>query len=290
MWTEYAVNPELTEYLLYPRMLATAELTWTPLEKKDFDSFTHRLYNQYVRLDEHHVNYYIPVPEGPKADKLVILHEDSLAFSNSLNLPMRYTTDGSVPTAESATYESPLVVTGNETIRIASVLPSGKLSAVRTVEVEKGSLAPAVDKKVAAGIFVERAEGDFYFVKDVKNAKWGEKQIVADFTTNKGKVKLEDKGAFCYSGFFRVPEDGVYYISTEMDELQIDGNVVLSNDGKLMRHTHNRTSLALAKGYHEFRLLFINNNIGGFPRIWNNPGFVISQEEGDFHQPEGLSH
>lgn len=290
MWTEYAVNPELTEYLLYPRMLATAELTWTPLEKKDFDSFTHRLYNQYVRLDEHHVNYYIPVPEGPKADKLVILHEDSLAFSNSLNLPMRYTTDGSVPTAESATYESPLVVTGNETIRIASVLPSGKLSAVRTVEVEKGSLAPAVDKKVAAGIFVERAEGDFYFVKDVKNAKWGEKQIVADFTTNKGKVKLEDKGAFCYSGFFRVPEDGVYYISTEMDELQIDGNVVLSNDGKLMRHTHNRTSLALAKGYHEFRLLFINNNIGGFPRIWNNPGFVISQEKGDFHQPEGLSH
>lgn len=34
MWTEYAVTPEYTEYLLYPRMLALAELDWTPKEKK----------------------------------------------------------------------------------------------------------------------------------------------------------------------------------------------------------------------------------------------------------------
>ena len=289
MWTEYAVNPELTEYLLYPRMLATAELTWTPIEKKDFDSFTRRLYNQLVRLDAHHINYHIPIPEGPKSDRLVILQEDTLTFTNTLNLPMVYTRDGSVPTAESEVCDSILVVNGNETIRIASVLPSGKLSRVRSIEVVKESLAPSEKKEMKPGIFVDRAEGNFYYVKDLEGAKWGGRQLVADFA-NKGKVELEDKGAYCYTGYFEVPADGVYYLSTEMDELQIDGRVVLSNDGKLVRHTHTRTSLALEKGYHSFRLLFINSNIGGFPRIWNNPGFVISQKHDDFHQPENLSH
>lgn len=289
MWTEYADNPELTEYLLYPRMLATAELTWTPFEKKNFDSFVKRMFNQLVRLDEHHINYHIPIPEGPKADYLVILQEDTLSFTNSLNLPMVFTRDGSVPTAESTSYESPLFVKDNETIRIASVLPSGKMSKVRTIEVVKGNLASAENIEAKPGVVVQRAEGTFYYIKDLGNAKWGEKQIVADFV-NKGKVDLEDKGAYCYTGYFSVPEDGVYYLSTEMDELQVDGKVVLSNDGKLVRHTHNRTSLALQKGYHSFRLLFINNNIGGYPRIWNNPGFVISQKSEDFHQPDNLSH
>lgn len=30
MWAECAVNPDHTEYMLYPRLLAVAELTWTP--------------------------------------------------------------------------------------------------------------------------------------------------------------------------------------------------------------------------------------------------------------------
>mgnify|MGYP002096661090 FL=1 len=72
--------------------------------------------------------------------------------------------------------------------------------------------------------------------------------------------------------------------------MQIDGKVVLSNDGKLVRHSHTRTSLALEKGKHAFRLLFINNNIGGYPRIWNNKGFVMAGKGEDFQTPVTLFH
>lgn len=67
MWAEYAVNPDHTEYMLYPRLLAVAELTWTPVDRKDYASFERRLDNQLVRLDEHHIHYHIPLPEGPMA-------------------------------------------------------------------------------------------------------------------------------------------------------------------------------------------------------------------------------
>ncbi len=39
LWTEYIPTPQLAEYELLPRMLALAELVWTPVEKKDWDSF-----------------------------------------------------------------------------------------------------------------------------------------------------------------------------------------------------------------------------------------------------------
>ena len=58
-----------------------------------------------------------------------------------------YTTDGSEPTAQSTVYSAPLTFTENTTLKIASALPSGKLSTVRTIQVEKQTLAPA--KEVA---------------------------------------------------------------------------------------------------------------------------------------------
>ena len=131
------------------------------------------------------------------------------------------------------------------------------------------------------------ADGDFYYVKDTENAVWKESKTVTDFEL---KPVLEDKGAFCYSGYFEVPCDGVYYLSTEMDELQVDGKVVLSNDGKLIRHSHSRTSLALQQGKHAFRLLFINNNIGGYPRVWNNKGFIIGQKGEELKLPVSFTH
>lgn len=287
MWTEYATTPDYTEYLLYPRILAVAELTWTPLEKKDYASFEGRLNNQLVRLDEHHINYHIPLPEGPMADRVVITGTDTLRFSNSRNIPMVYTLDGTEPTIHSAVYSDPIIVNDNQVIRIATLLPSGKMSRIRVIEVVKEDLLPAYVGDTDPGILLSHANGEFYFVKDTEGATWETPEIVTDFNL---KPALEDKGVFRYSGYFEVPRDGVYYLSTEMDELQIDGKVVLSNDGKLIRHSHTRTSLALQQGKHAFSLLFINNNIGGYPRIWNNKGFIIGQKGEELKLPVSFTH
>ena len=289
MWTEYAVTPDYTEYLLYPRMLALAELDWTPKEKKDYNSFARRLDSQLVRLDMHHINYHIPLPEGPMANRIAFTDQTTLTFHNSRNYPMVYTTDGSEPQAGSTRYENPLTFDRNTTLKIATLLPSGKLSTTRTLEVVREPLMPATDQATQPGIERRRTEGNLYFVKDLEGAYWTEPQVVKDFSL---KTSGDEKGAYCYTGYFEVPADGIYYFSSEMDELQIDGRVVISNDGRLVRHSHTRNSVALQKGKHAFRLLMINNNIGGYLRAWNNKGFIFAPEGGTLALPDPatLSH
>ncbi len=42
LWTEFVPTPEHTEYMLYPRLFALAEVAWTAPEKKDYEDFYRR--------------------------------------------------------------------------------------------------------------------------------------------------------------------------------------------------------------------------------------------------------
>lgn len=56
VWTEYILTPEHVEYMAVPRMLALAEVLWTPKEKRDEKDFIHRLEQEFPRLDAMKVN------------------------------------------------------------------------------------------------------------------------------------------------------------------------------------------------------------------------------------------
>jgi hexosaminidase len=57
VWTEYIRHPKNVEYMAYPRLLAIAEVAWTPRERKDFADFRARLDTHLVRLGILDVNY-----------------------------------------------------------------------------------------------------------------------------------------------------------------------------------------------------------------------------------------
>ena len=57
VWTEYILTPEDVEYMAVPRMLALAEVLWTPKEKRDEADFISRLEREFPRLDTLHVHY-----------------------------------------------------------------------------------------------------------------------------------------------------------------------------------------------------------------------------------------
>lgn len=57
MWTEYILTPEQVEYMVLPRMLALAEVLWSPKEKRDEADFLRRLEAEFTRLDAMNVNY-----------------------------------------------------------------------------------------------------------------------------------------------------------------------------------------------------------------------------------------
>ena len=57
VWTEYMATTDYIEYMVFPRMLALAEVVWSPKTARNWDSFSRRLPHQLQRLDKLGVNY-----------------------------------------------------------------------------------------------------------------------------------------------------------------------------------------------------------------------------------------
>lgn len=60
VWTEYMPTAEQVEYMAYPRVLALAEVAWSPREARDWTSFSARLPSGLAYLDRLRVNYRKP--------------------------------------------------------------------------------------------------------------------------------------------------------------------------------------------------------------------------------------
>lgn len=309
MWTEYCLDESQMEYMIYPRIIAVAEATWSKDSRKDWNSFAKRINNAYARLDAYDVNYHIPMPEGTLTSNVVFTGDSTIVeFKNTRDLPMVYTTDGSEPKANSKVYESPLKITTDTDIKIATLLPTGKMSKVRTVKAEKKSIQPAVTpvvnaQKVAVpsgmkegeGVVVRVASGLFPSNKEIEKAQFGAPVVANFFTgkdTNAPQFDLNTPSVAIYEGYVEFPEDGVYSLSTDLDQLWIDGQLLIEND-KLSRHYKNKKQIALAKGKHAYKLVFNNYIKDGWPNSWSAIGFVYKTPSGDKYQsvtPEMLSY
>lgn len=272
VWAEYLYTPELREYSIYPRIIAVAELTWTPLDKKDYKDFERRINNAYVRLDMHDINYHIPLPTGPVSNYMAFIDTISLEIENSRNYPMVYTLDGSQPKASSQIYTNALSFDKNTVLNIATLLPSGKLSNTRSITVNKEVLSPAVSAESKQGIKKSTLEGHFLNSAAYKDKKFSEPEIVKYFTKgldyNKPSVEK-------YEGYFEVPEDGIYTITSDNEELWIDDILVIDNNNQVKRHLRTKSTKALAKGKHKYTLIMNNSIMGGWPNSWSENTFFF---------------
>ncbi|HEX9346692.1 MAG TPA: beta-N-acetylhexosaminidase [Gemmatimonadales bacterium] len=57
IWTEYQRTPKNVEFMVFPRLVALAEVAWTPRELRNFSDFTARLAQHVTRLSVLDVNY-----------------------------------------------------------------------------------------------------------------------------------------------------------------------------------------------------------------------------------------
>jgi len=62
IWTEYQRTPKNVEYMVFPRLVALAEVAWTPRDQRDFADFSARLTRHLARLSVLDVNYRAPGP------------------------------------------------------------------------------------------------------------------------------------------------------------------------------------------------------------------------------------
>ncbi|TRX64287.1 family 20 glycosylhydrolase [Carboxylicivirga sp. M1479] len=273
VWTEYMYTPELVEYRVYPRLIALAEVNWTQKEQKEYKQFVKRLDKQFVRLDHHNINYHIPLPEGP-LNRVVYLDEAKLEFSNTRNYPMVYTTDGTLPTPKSKVYNKPLFFDEDQTVNIATLLVSGKMSKHREINVTKTKLIPATNVRTTKpGLAEEYVDGSFLNVSDLKKVRdWQTRDGVIDERGVKDRrLDYKTPSAHVFKGYISIPSDGIYEFQSNLDQLFLSNQLLIDNDGEVKRFSRNNTSVALAKGKHPIKLIYLNNVIGGWPQTWNGP-------------------
>lgn len=300
LWGEYLYSTEQYEYMSQPRMAALAEIAWTPLERKDYEDFVRRINNVQVRYDMHDYLYYIPQPEqgDNKSINHVVFAGDSVQIPFSTVYPVHkivYTTDGSEPTAEHGEeYTAPLTFRDNTTLKIRSVILSGKMSPVREIRIEKQAYAPAISTYLSGykpGIQVMRTDRKFensdellatpasnFMITYVTDDPNSEKSAIAATKPPMYTVQTKDHvmdqilwSGMIYSGYLKIPEDGVYRFSTTNSRLWIDDELLIDNEDKIKKYpTGNDRTIALRKGLHKIRWTYIVEVRDGWATAWND--------------------
>ena len=113
LWAELLYYPpHFSEYQLYPRMCALAEIGWTPQEKRNYADFDGRLSRtHFERMWNMGIRFRIPAPEVDASGNV---------RSPYPNMVVRYTFDESDPTPSSPVLTGPVVTDHPEKLRFAT--------------------------------------------------------------------------------------------------------------------------------------------------------------------------
>jgi hexosaminidase len=268
VWTEYIETPERVEYMVFPRMLALAEVNWSPREAKNYADFSRRMNWHYQSLDKQNVNYRIPSPNNLQnvilgsADKVKIDLKPAIA-----NGKIYYTIDGSEPNENSKLYDKPFEMTlkPNETaqIKLFVVNEKGRKSVVYSATfVRRESFKPIEVNDKKAGVNLKFYKGEFKNGKDFDAMQATEtsqsKSIQLTQFADKTN-KLKDAFGAMFDGYIYASEDAIYEFQTESDDyamLQIGGETIIEANSANGKMATNYGIVPLQKGYHKINLRY----------------------------------
>jgi hexosaminidase len=127
VWTEYMKDSESVEYMAFPRVSAMAEVVWTDTLTKNWDRFRSGMakeFNRYAAMDIQPSKVFNDMQSQSSISKdrklLISLNTDNP------NTEIRYTLDGSTPTAVSKLYKDSIKLMATTTVK-AIALENGKV-------------------------------------------------------------------------------------------------------------------------------------------------------------------
>jgi alpha-L-fucosidase len=178
-------------------------------------------------------------------------------------LEMRYTVDGTVPSMKSPLVKNPLVLSATATVSARSFRNGKPVSETSRARFEKVfPSSPTRVKESGPGIQYYYYEGDWDSLPDFNTLKAVASGIAIDIDLSQ-KINDEHYG-FLYTGYIKVPLDGVYVFYTDSDDgsrLYVDGKLVVDNNGLHgMQEAEGVT--ALGAGLHPFRVMFFEKTGG----------------------------
>lgn len=132
-WTEYIPNEQHLEYMMFPRALALAEIAWSPQEKREWNDFKPRMNAHISKLQQMGINTFTLSDELEVTMKVDTVSKQIEVYLDAEKYPaeIRYTTDGTVPTASSTVYDGMILVKDSAYIK-AAIFSNGQLQGTLT--------------------------------------------------------------------------------------------------------------------------------------------------------------
>ncbi|MFA7116275.1 MAG: beta-N-acetylhexosaminidase [Bacteroidales bacterium] len=288
VWSEYMYSDKIMEYRIYPRAIAVAEIAWANKSNQNFKDFCRKLDNAEVRLDMHKITYHIPIPEqnGGSFDNIGFLDSITVKFSTTRPMRMIYTLNSKKPkafTKYTKTYNNPLTFKKDVNLKICSVLSSGKISKVRNIMIRKMVLRSAltaqqISKYPKKGYLMRKTDGLYHTSIQLfaQKREW-EDSTITEFKDMCHLNNFDNQRPYSAKhyastaeGLFNVSRDGVYKFSSNQTQVLIDGELLINNDGYVKRYSRKDACIALKKGLHEIKVVFLGNISGGVPSYWDS--------------------
>ena len=190
---------------------------------------------------------------------------------------IRYTTDGTDPTAATALYERPFEISETTTVKARSFWPDGTESRVSTFAFSRTEAHAAVHvDDTEPGLTVEYFEQDGSWRQLPEFDSLTATSVLSAVRVDHTVAPRDENFGLCFRGYIYVPEDGVYGFHLTSDDgshLFIDGSLVVDNDG--VHGMRERSGyVALKEGLHQIELPFFQGRGGvGLALRCDGPGF-----------------
>jgi len=126
-WAEFINDEKHLEYMIFPRLLAIAEMAWTQEEKREWQHFKPRMNAHIPQLLARGINSFTLTDEIELTTRKVE-HGGMEVMLDTEKYPVeiRYTLDGKIPGATSLRYDKPFIINDSVVVK-AAIFREGKI-------------------------------------------------------------------------------------------------------------------------------------------------------------------
>lgn len=277
IWTEHMRTEDHVVHAAFPRMAALAETAWSAPEAKNFERFLDRLTDQMHRYEKLGVTY---ADSAFQVQFKTVNTDDGISVELSSQTgfgDIRYTLDGTDPTANSPRYDGPLTVALPLEVRANSFyegLPLADAS-ILALDATNHALRHDTDLKTCESGLVIKLEDDdpaqgprTSFVVDIMNPCWVYKDAnlsgVTGFEANIGQLPFNFRlGNYSKQVALPTPETETGELQVRLDSCEgelLASMPVPSSNPTLGIHKISGPIRAI-DGVHDLCLRFAGNNM-----------------------------
>ena len=186
VWTEHMRSMGRVQHALFPRIAALAEVAWSPAPARDYANFLQRLPAMLPRWQHQGIAYaQTPFQAQSELQPGAATNTAQVALQSPLGYTLRYTIDGSAPSASSPQYFAPLQLPLPTTLNAQLFFDQHALAPATTLQLTRASLLTRSDEEMAmcTGQLMLRLEDDgprtgprAVFNVDIFNPCWSWRQ------------------------------------------------------------------------------------------------------------------